>query len=365
MARRSAASWTACLPRILALSEADIQPWLDRRKPGQSRLHHPAPGGSTEVQDPVGRVRGADHRHAAFACRSTTSRPALQGLRRDQATSSARATPTTPTGRKYGIRDSARRRPRLGAERPPCGSPPARSRVKVLADLLDPAYPVIRGALVQMGETLEIDARTAGTGIRDGSATPFGAPTPRPRPRSGPSRARPGAQGQATVARRGDRGRRLGRAGRPGRAGLRQARRRPGQGHDVASMRSRASRVGAGFAAAALSGEAERRRDAHGRRTADVTFLSNNGRRGLWAASRAARTSSRASWSSRPARSLTPRKHRRPATAQDTEISTKGRHDPCVGIRAVPVGEAMMAIVLADHLLRHRAQCGLGPLPPA
>lgn len=40
-----------------------------------------------------------------------------------------------------------------------------------------------------------------------------------------------------------------------------------------------------------------------------------------------------------------------------TSISTKGRHDPCVGIRAVPVGEAMMALVLADHLMRHRAQC--------
>ncbi|WP_372005979.1 chorismate synthase [Tistrella mobilis] len=42
----------------------------------------------------------------------------------------------------------------------------------------------------------------------------------------------------------------------------------------------------------------------------------------------------------------------------DTEVVTKGRHDPCVGIRAVPVGEAMMAVVLADHLLRHRGQCG-------
>jgi chorismate synthase len=41
---------------------------------------------------------------------------------------------------------------------------------------------------------------------------------------------------------------------------------------------------------------------------------------------------------------------------RDTEITTKGRHDPCVGIRAVPVGEAMLACVLADHLLRHRAQ---------
>jgi len=40
---------------------------------------------------------------------------------------------------------------------------------------------------------------------------------------------------------------------------------------------------------------------------------------------------------------------------EETEVVTKGRHDPCVGIRAVPVGEAMMACVLADHLLRHRA----------
>ncbi len=43
---------------------------------------------------------------------------------------------------------------------------------------------------------------------------------------------------------------------------------------------------------------------------------------------------------------------------EETEISTKGRHDPCVGIRAVPVGAAMMALVLADHALMHRAQCG-------
>ena len=42
---------------------------------------------------------------------------------------------------------------------------------------------------------------------------------------------------------------------------------------------------------------------------------------------------------------------------QETEISTKGRHDPCVGIRGVPVGEAMIACVLADHMLRHKAQC--------
>lgn len=42
---------------------------------------------------------------------------------------------------------------------------------------------------------------------------------------------------------------------------------------------------------------------------------------------------------------------------EETEIVTKGRHDPCVGIRAVPVAEAMMALVLADHALLHHAQC--------
>ncbi|MBU2959548.1 chorismate synthase [Citreicella sp. C3M06] len=45
-------------------------------------------------------------------------------------------------------------------------------------------------------------------------------------------------------------------------------------------------------------------------------------------------------------------------SGEDTEIITKGRHDPCVGIRAVPVGEAMMACVLLDHLLLHRGQIG-------
>jgi len=43
------------------------------------------------------------------------------------------------------------------------------------------------------------------------------------------------------------------------------------------------------------------------------------------------------------------------AEGNEVEIETHGRHDPCVGIRAVPVGEAMMATVLADHLLRYRA----------
>ena len=54
---------------------------------------------------------------------------------------------------------------------------------------------------------------------------------------------------------------------------------------------------------------------------------------------------------------LTPRKTIT-ISDENTEILTKGRHDPCVGIRAVPVGEAMLACVLADHILLNRAQCG-------
>jgi chorismate synthase len=42
---------------------------------------------------------------------------------------------------------------------------------------------------------------------------------------------------------------------------------------------------------------------------------------------------------------------------EEQEVVTKGRHDPCVGIRAVPIAEAMMALVLMDHFLRHKAQC--------
>jgi chorismate synthase len=54
---------------------------------------------------------------------------------------------------------------------------------------------------------------------------------------------------------------------------------------------------------------------------------------------------------------LTPRRTIDKA-GNETEIVTKGRHDPCVGIRAVPVGEAMMACVLLDHLLLDRGQTG-------
>jgi chorismate synthase len=48
------------------------------------------------------------------------------------------------------------------------------------------------------------------------------------------------------------------------------------------------------------------------------------------------------------------------ASGQEVDVITKGRHDPCVGIRAVPIGEAMVACAIADHYLLHRGQTGKG-----
>ena len=61
--------------------------------------------------------------------------------------------------------------------------------------------------------------------------------------------------------------------------------------------------------------------------------------------------------------SLTPRRSI-DETGAEVDLRTKGRHDPCVGIRAAPVVEAMTACVLADAFLRHRAQTGGGAFAP-
>ena len=58
------------------------------------------------------------------------------------------------------------------------------------------------------------------------------------------------------------------------------------------------------------------------------------------------------------------------SAGQPTEVITKGRHDPCVGIRATPIAEAMLALVVMEHALQHRAQCAdvrhdLPPIPAA
>jgi len=112
--------------------------------------------------------------------------------------------------------------------------------------------------------------------------------------------------------------------------------------------------IGAGFGAAELAGEVNA--DQIRMKGNEVTFLSNNAGGTLAGISSGQDIVVR--FAVKPTSSiLTPMKTVNTA-GEDDEIVTKGRHDPCVGIRAVPVGEAMMANVLADHLLRHRAQMG-------
>ncbi len=112
--------------------------------------------------------------------------------------------------------------------------------------------------------------------------------------------------------------------------------------------------IGAGFGAAELSGEenADEMRLEDGR----PVFTSNNAGGILGGISSGQDIVAR--FSLKPTSSIaTPRKTITTG-GEETEVSVKGRHDPCVGIRGVPVGEAMVACTLADHLLRHRGQCG-------
>jgi len=115
----------------------------------------------------------------------------------------------------------------------------------------------------------------------------------------------------------------------------------------------KAVEIGAGFAAAALSGEenADEMRMREGR----VAFLSNNAGGILGGISTGQDIVLR--FAVKPTSSILTPRRTVDVSGNEVEIVTKGRHDPCVGIRAAPVGEAMVAAVLADHLLRHRAQC--------
>jgi chorismate synthase len=116
----------------------------------------------------------------------------------------------------------------------------------------------------------------------------------------------------------------------------------------------KAVEIGAGFAAAKLRGEenADEMRMHNGK----VRFLSNKAGGVLGGISTGQEVVAR--FAVKPTSSiLTPRKTVI-AGGAEVEVSTKGRHDPCVGIRAVPIGEAMMACVLADQMLLHRAQVG-------
>jgi chorismate synthase len=118
--------------------------------------------------------------------------------------------------------------------------------------------------------------------------------------------------------------------------------------------------IGDGFAAAALTGE--QNADEMRAGNAGPVFLSNHAGGILGGISTGQPIVAR--FAVKPTSSILSPRRTVDRHGGEGEIFTKGRHDPCVGIRAVPVGEAMVACVLADHYLRHRGQVGDSPAWP-
>ncbi len=327
------------VPPRVPLTEADIQPWLDRRRPGQSRF--------TTQRREADLVRILS---GTFEGRTTGTPIQLLIENTDQREKDYRniADRFRPGHadytywRKYGVRDyrgGGRASARETAVRVAAGA--------IARKILGPAV-VIRGALVAVGpHTIDRDAWD----WRQIEQNPFWCPDAT------------AAQVWTTYL---DEVRKAGSSagavievvasGVP-----------PGLGEPVydkldgdlarALMTINAVKgveIGAGFAAAALRGEqnADEMRMADG----EVMFLSNHAGGILGGISTGQDIVVR--FAVKPTSSIPKPLRTVDTLGNEVEISTHGRHDPCVGIRAVPVGEAMVACVLADHLLRHRVLVG-------
>jgi chorismate synthase len=324
-------------PPGLALSEADIQPFLDRRRPGQSKF-------VTQRQEPdavrilsgvfEGRTTGTpialhidnqDQRSKDYSDIAQAYRPGHADIAYDW---------------KYGIRDhrgGGRSSARETAMRVAAG---AIARL-VLGEMR------VRGALVQMGPDAIDRAAWDWAAVEE---NPFFCPD-----RAAAARwegmlgdiRKSGSSVGAIVEVQAENvpvG-----LGAPIYAKL---------DADIAAALMginavKGVEIGDGFAAAALSGEGNAD-EMRMRQDGTVEFLTNHAGGMLGGISTGQPIIAR--MAVKPTSSiLTPRRAVTRA-GEDTDILTKGRHDPCVGIRAVPVAEAMLACVLADHLLRHRAQ---------
>ena len=112
--------------------------------------------------------------------------------------------------------------------------------------------------------------------------------------------------------------------------------------------------IGAGMSAAYLSGEENS--DEMKSRSGKIKFKTNNAGGILGGISSGQEII--ASFAVKPTSSIINSRETINKRGKNTKISVRGRHDPCVGIRAVPIGEAMLACVLLDHFLMNRAQCG-------
>jgi len=334
-----------CPPGI-PVSEADLQNWLDRRKPGQSR-YTTQRREADEVEILSGTYEG-----------QTTGTPIQLMIRntdqrsKDYSEIAAKFRPGHADytyWRKYGIRDprgGGRSSARETAARVAAGGV-ARAALAALVPGLS-----ITGYMVQMGDDA-ID-RAAFDADQIGE-NPFWAPD---------------ATAAARWAEKLDALRKAGNSvgaivevtatGVP-----------PGLGAPVygkldtdvaAGMMSinavKGVEIGAGMAAATLTGEDNADEIVPGN-DGEPLFTSNHAGGILGGISTGQEIVVR--FAVKPTSSILKPRQTITLEGKPSEIVTKGRHDPCVGIRAVPVGEAMMACILLDHLLLHRGQVGPGP----
>lgn len=337
------------VPPRIALSEDDIQVWLDRRRPGQSRFTTQRAEPDTvkilsgvyeglTTGTPISLlIENVDQRSKDYGEIEQKYRPGHADFTYDV---------------KYGIRDprgGGRSSARETASRVAAGAVARR----VLAELSGEIS--IRGALIQIGDSKIDRAKWDWSAVEN---NPFWCPDPD---------TATAWEGLLDATRKA--GSSLGAVVEIVVSGVPAGLGAPVYGKLDAELAAammginavKGVEIGAGFGSAALNGEenADEMRMADGK----VTFLSNQAGGVLGGISTGQDIVLR--FAVKPTSSiLTPRKTVT-RDGKETEISTKGRHDPCVGIRAVPVGEAMMAITLADHLLRHRGQVGEpGRFPP-
>ncbi|MCS6779264.1 MAG: chorismate synthase [Geminicoccaceae bacterium] len=323
------------VPSLLPLCEEDIQYWLDRRRPGQSKF-------TTQRQEPDrveilsgvldGRttgtpisllIRNVDQRSKDYGELAHTYRPGHADITYDL---------------KYGIRDHR------GGGRASARETACRVAAGAIArKILGPAI-TIRGYMVQMGADRIDRDRFDPEAIE---RNPFWCPD---------AAAAARWEEQLLAVRRA--GSSIGAVievvatGVP--AGLGEPVYDKLDADIAKAMMSinavKGVEIGAGFAAAALRGEENADEIRAG--LAGPRFLSNHAGGILGGISTGQDIVVR--FAVKPTSSILIPRKTITREGRETEIVTRGRHDPCVGIRAVPVGEAMLACVLADHLLRHR-----------
>jgi len=339
-----------CPPHI-PLTEADIQPFLDRRRPGQSRF-------TTQRQEPdTVRIISGVFTEEASGAQFTTGTPiALLFDNVDQRSKDYSAIKDIyrpghagyTYDVKYGFHDYR------GGGRASARETAMRVAAGAIARKIVPGLSV-RGALIQLG-SLKIDRARWDWAEVDNN--PFFCPD---------------KAAAAEFANHLDGVRKNGSSvgavievmadGVPAGLGAPVYSKLDGDlaGAIMGINAVKGVEIGAGFAAATFSGEDnadEMRMGNDGR----PRFLSNNAGGILGGISTGQPIVLR--FAVKPTSSILTPRRTVDRYGNETEVATKGRHDPCVGIRAVPIGEAMVACVIADHYLRHRGQVGAGPTWP-